>query len=807
MKKGQYQEEFLAGIVAAVALGIFVAVHCNLAPALPMVLLAIAVALSVYAIRREKAWAFMAILLAFFFLGSWRFLAADKLPANDISHFAGQQATIEGTLRDEVQEKEDGRGGWQYRYVLAVQRVRPQGSEVKPASGGLSVTAHQPKRSEKKEQPQIGDKVRVTGEVRVPHGYQNPGQLNTVQLLKNNGITALLSAGKRGIAVQHVDASPVKRWLVRIREHYRSSMEQVMPQEDAAAIFAMLFGGYNGINAELLQNFTATGIVHILSVSGSHISLLAAVMAYLGRLLHLPKGVTAVAVITVIALYSVLSGCVPPVIRSAIMGSLTFIALSLEREKDARHILLLTGLVMLLLSPSLLLHISFQLSYLATAGLLFLAPALHKFFLQHKLPEFIAGSFAITIAAQLATTPILLWYFNQISLSSVLANLIVVPILELMIVFGLFAGLVALLLPFLGSLIFAMDSLLLGIAAELTSLLAKLPGSQVYLPTMNVPASLLYYAILGFFLLPAEKKAFCLQKIWTQRCTCGIVIIAILGMTVIYSLLQPAKMSVHFVDVGQGDCVLVITPHGHALLFDTGGTRDNFDVGDRVTVPYLRHVGATKLDAVFLSHAHEDHAAGCAAVLKELQVGKVYTADEGRAAYAHSMKFSENEPLLQKLTVAQQGQVMQDDGVKIEVLFAPQKQDKSAAIGNECSNVYRVTYGTVSFLITGDLTKENEAELLAEGIQPQSTVLKAGHHGSETSSSDEFLAAVQPKFAVFCVGFGNQFGHPKPKILERYQEHHIKSYRTDCDGLILMQTDGKKLSIETFREEQRKYFS
>ena len=256
----------------------------------------------------------------------------------------------------------------------------------------------------------------------------------------------------------------------------------------------------------------------------------------------------------------------------------------------------------------------------------------------------------------------------------------------------------------------------------------------------------------------------------------------------------------HLLDVGQGDAALVITPGGHAFMFDTGGTRDgNFDIGAKVDVPYLLHYGVLKLDGVFLSHAHEDHAAGCGGILRKIPVAQVITADEGILDYARSMKLGDNDPLLHKFHTARQGERMTVDGVTIEVLFAPPLQEGDNKTGNEASNVYRVSYGKASFLFTGDLTKEKEAQLLAEGINPASSVLKIGHHGSDTSSSSEFLQAVKPQFGVFCVGADNSFGHPKPAVVQRFKEQGIKTLRTDENGAVVFYTDGERMRVETYQ--------
>ena len=267
----------------------------------------------------------------------------------------------------------------------------------------------------------------------------------------------------------------------------------------------------------------------------------------------------------------------------------------------------------------------------------------------------------------------------------------------------------------------------------------------------------------------------------------------------VWHITRPAEINVHFIDVGQGDAALVVTPHGHAMLFDTGGTRDAaFDVGARVDLPYLHHYGVRSVDYIFLSHAHEDHAAGAGAILSRMPVKHVYTADEGTAAYARSMRLGDDNPLLMKLSRAEEGQSITLDGVTVDVLYAPLYSDVEHTTGNEVSNVYRVRYGNASFLFTGDLVKEHEEKMLARGTDLHVTVLKVPHHGSDTSSSEAFVRAVNPLFAVFCVGADNAFGHPRPVVLERYEHIGARILQTSKDGAIVFRTDGKHLSVSTY---------
>lgn len=799
MKQGleyQVQESFLNGLLGLFALGILTASLLSLSVEILEILAFVAFLLSVAMLFKNCGYTWVGFCLLFLFLGAMRFQMAYQLPVSDISNFEGKTVMVTGRVREEpvIKEKPDGTSS--VRYIVDTEKVKVQGQE-KSVTGGISLYTFA---SKMEEVPtiRIGDKITASGKLRVPIRYNNPGQIDTVMLLRCQGITAQLSAGKQGVHAESVEGYGFLRKISEIRAYYLKSMEQVMPKEDAAAIFAMLFGGYAGIKEELVEAFTTTGIVHILSVSGSHISLLAATMAWLCGLFRLPLSVTSFMVIGSIAIYSVLAGCVPPVIRSAIMGGLTFMALAMGREKDARRILTLTGLGMLFVSPLLLFHISFQLSFSATAGLLYLGPMLREKL--EALPELIKGGLSITLAAQLSTLPFLAWYFNQVSISSLLSNITVVPIVELMIMLGLFGGIVGLIIPVLAKLVFVFDSLLLGVVYEMTRWMAKLPGSLVYMPTMSFGWSGIYYGLLVFLVQERSRQEALLQYIKERDRLIEVGACAIVLFFAGWQLTRSPEMAVHFIDVHQGNSALVVTPHGHGVMIDTGGVRENaFDIGTRVDMPYLLHYGIRSLDYILLTHAHEDHAAGAGSLLRRMPVGNVITAHEPLSDYAGSMGFQLNAPELKKLVQGKEGTHIELDGVSIDVIYAPAEAPKGvSSTGNELSNVYRITYGKASFLFTGDMIKEQEKILLEQGTELKSTVLQVGHHGSHTSSSEAFVQAVKPAWAVFSVGADNTFGHPRPEIVKRYQDAGSQICRTDHDGAVVFYTDGEHMRVEKY---------
>ena len=705
--------------------------------------------------------------IIFFIIGALRFYAVDNLPADDISKFEGQTLKIVGTIRDEPQIKIFPNDTTQQRFIVEVERAGKNS-----ASGAMILTSYY-KPDENLKPARIGDKISAEGKIKFITNYKNPGQIDTATRLKSDGITARMSASKGSVEIEQVEGSlwiKFLRLVAAIREHYRAAMAGVMSSDDAAAIFAMLFGGYAGLNPELVEEFVTTGIVNILSVSGSHMSMLAAATGTLCLMLKFPRWAKVFLGIFVIGTYTLLSGMLPQVVRSAVMGILVFIGTAAQYETVSARFLTLTALAMLINQPLLIFDISFQLSFTATAGLMYIAPRLR--ILMRELPRWVSTPAAMTISAQIASLPIVIWYFNQVSLSSVLANVFVMPLLEIVIVGGLLGGLIALVIPFFGKIFFVGEALIFGAGAELNKIFASLPFSAVQVPTLGIAAGAIYYLALIF-----------------RRAKILFLLIVLLAVNFFKA---GGDLEVSFVDVGQGDCCVVITPNRKCLIFDTGGVREKtFDIGGRVVIPYLKHSNIFAVDTIFLTHVHEDHSGGAGTIIRKMPVKEIITANEGKSEYA--AVFGISGKFLNNLRSGSTGEVFNIDNVTIEILYAPK-----VGSGNEISNVYKITYGDIKFLITGDLVTEIESDMLRENIDVSATVLKVGHHGSKTSSSEEFLRAVNPKVAVICVGYGNNFGHPRAEVLEKLEKINAKIYRTDLDGLIKFKTDGKILTVKKF---------
>lgn len=746
--------------------------------------------------RDKGRWLLAAIYLAWFAAGMLRIGWVSQLPTDSLQYRVGETVSIRGIVDEPPRVAAGTAGEWSVRYRVRVDSLTSAAASPLPQTvqGGVALTVRQdgpiPAAVD-------GDRVFVSGKLRALHFYQNPGQPDRRAALAAQGVDARLSTLPGSFRViRHSASDSLQGRLARWREHLRQKLLTAMPEPDAALIMGMLFGGYDGIDRQTVRDFAATGIVHILSVSGAHIALLAGAVFWLAGRLRLRQGWAAAIAAATLLGYGFLCGFSAPVIRSVIMGLITMAALALERRASAKRALALAVLAMLVYQPYNLFDISFQLSVGCTAGLLYLQPILLQW-LSSGLPKSVAQAMAATLSAQLAVIPFLAWYFGTFPVISLFANLLVAPLLEAVILLGLFATVLAGALEPMARLVFVGLSLLLGLGVELNRFLSRLPGGTLQLPAMGIAASAAYYAGLLWACGFTEKWGLSPLVFWRQArrhaCAYGAAGL-LLAFGLSWFILRSGPLQLHFIDVGQGDATLIITPNRRAILVDAGGAlgvQNDFDVGERVVVPYLRHVGVNQIDWLILTHNHQDHAGGAAAVAAFVGV---------RQALLH-----QEEPVPAAILRLQQAMQFRNlhspdelaeielDGVRMQLLQAGEAA--ASASENGRSTVVRLIYGRHQFLLTGDLEGESEKKLMQQS-QLTATVLKVGHHGGRKSSQAAFLQQVAPQYAVVSVGADNRFGHPAPETVQRIRQLPAMLLRTDQDGAVVFRSDGQVLSFQ-----------
>jgi competence protein ComEC len=515
-----------------------------------------------------------------------------------------------------------------------------------------------------------------------------------------------------------------------------------------------------------------------------------------------------------LTLYVLLVGADPPVARAAVMGGLYVLALRLGRQTEVRISLILAAVVMTAVSPGMLSDSGFQLSFAATAGLIWLVPPLEQA-AQRGLPRLVGSSapaatdllsqgLLITLAAQVVTLPLIALNFGRLSVVSLITNALILPVQPLVMMTG---GLTAL----AGSLWLP--------AGQVLGWLAWLPlawtvGAVEWMSSFSFAAldagklspwlAAAAYAVLAVLVWLTARGG---QPLAGSNATAGRLklrtstrlaliggVMAVLVAWLAVVSLPDGYLHVAFLDVGQGDAILITTPRGQQILIDGGPSETTLLWALDHHVPFWDR----SLDMVVNTHPEADHLAGLLAALERYQVNRVMVTDIG----GQSSLFTAWQTAL-----AQEGaavihagagmQIRTQDGMQMEVLH-PGDMPTDDRYNNH-SVVTRVVIGNVSFLLPGDIEADVERGLVAHLRQLTTTVLKVPHHGSNTSSSPAFLGATRPQLAVISVGEGNRFGQPAPEVVQRYASFGIPLLRTDEAGTIEFITDGKRLWVKTER--------
>jgi competence protein ComEC len=606
--------------------------------------------------------------------------------------------------------------------------------------------------------PPLTEGQRIAAPLRLSRatGFRNPGTYDSAAQLARDGIYVV--ATTRADAVTPLD-DPGPPWPVRARRESVAAIGRALPPTSSALLAGLLLGDRSELPRDIDDAFRRAGVYHVLAVSGFNVGILAASVWALCRLLRLPHRPSAVTAIVVVIGFALVVGPEPSVLRAVVMAVLVLVASLLDRDASVINSLSLAAVAILAVRPNDLFDPGFQLSFAATLGIV-ITP----------LPRgAILGALAVSAAAQLAVLPISLTHFNQLSTIGLVANLGVVPLAAVATVGGLVAVGLSFLSEALAAVVFdAVWPVLLALR-WIVALAARVPGAVVYLPAPGWPAVTCYVGGLASLLVwhGAGDRDGRGPRAWLLL---GGALLALAIGFAAWPLLRPAdgRLRLTVLDVGQGDAIVVEMPDGRALVVDAGsGGPMRLDTGERVVAPFLWNRGIRRLAGLAVTHDDSDHAGGAGAIRR------LFAIDEEWAAL--------NPPAPHRF-----------GGAGLAAL-PPTATD--AGRRNEAALVLRIDMGLASFLLTSDIGVPRERELAASGARLDSMVLKVAHHGSRSSTSAEFLHAVNPRLAAISVGARNAYGHPDAGVVARLSGVGAQVYRTDRDGALIFETDGRVLTV------------
>jgi competence protein ComEC len=558
---------------------------------------------------------------------------------------------------------------------------------------------------------------------------------------------------------------------------------------DAPLVRALLIADMRAIPPEVRDRFAAAGIVHILSISGLHVAIIAGSMLLAFEAVRMPRARARWAAFGVTAVYVAAIGAPPPALRSAAMLGVGTLSRSLDRPVSPWAVLALGALIPLY-DPHVVTDIGWQLSVAGFAALI-AAGIWAKRHVPHDVRGWrrtVARDLAVSILATVVTAPIVAWAFGRLSLIAPVTNLVaspVIAVLQPMLFLALATGPMHGVAGFIAQAAHPLLYALNGIAG----VGAAIPFGSVHVaPSLAVTAACAVAA--GALLVAAAARPYLAMR--------ALIIAALAATTAIWWVAAPAGSGLaelHVIDVGQGDAVAVRTPRGRWILVDAGRTWNGGDAGRSIVVPYLRRFGGD-LALFVLTHPHADHVGGAATILRAL-----HPAAYRDAAFAGgSTSYRQSLAVASALGIAwarvHPGDSLSIDGVSVTFLAPDSAWTAALHDPNLASTIALVQYGHVRFLLTGDAETPEELWLLAHAARDlHADVLKVGHHGSSTSSSAAFLDAVNPRVALVSVGAGNSYGHPSGAVMRDLIDRGVTVLRTDQLGSIIVRTDGRRLTV------------
>ena len=643
-----------------------------------------------------------------------------------------------------------------------------------------------------------GEVLEIEGEFRKVDTARNYKGFNYRNYLKQFKIHGIITARN----VNYIKTSKDIYFFNGImKKKIISKINMLYEEENANFLKGILIGDSKNISKELKENFRDSSISHILAISGLHISYISAGGKEILSLFIKSKKKKNILLILFLIFFAFFTGGSPSCVRACIMNIMFLISELVYRKNNFYRSFLSALVILLFINPFNIYSIGMWLSFLGTLGIVLYSNLISKI-IYKKIKKFknIIILFANSFSAQIMILPMMIYHFNTVSFTFYIPNIFVSYLIGPILILGYLSIFFPIPISFILSKIEALLIKILFIVAKLCS---KIPFSKIYLKTPNLCLLFIYYGISFYLINSFQKKKFYYLKLFysfhfpKEKIKKYVLIIFIIIFMMNFNV--DKRLKVYFVDVGQGDCCLIKTPNNKTIVIDGG---EDFD--GKIVLPYLLDRGMTKIDYMIISHFDSDHVGGLLTVMEELKVGQVVISKQGE----NSENFRKFKEIVKdkkiRLEVADKENRLQiEKNLYFDILWPNNEKLISENSLNNNSIVCKFCYKDFSILFTGDIEEIAEKQILLEykdNLQKlNATILKVGHHGSKTSSTQEFMEAVKPKIALIGVGGNNKFGHPNDGVIERLENLGTKIYRTDQMGEISIMLNSKgKIKVKKF---------
>lgn len=673
-----------------------------------------------------------------------------------------------------------------------------------------------------------GRKISCTGSFEAFEGELNPGQFDANAYYKNEGYTGILDAKDIRIVKEEESFSPdiyLHRLNLAISEKYK----KILGDKNAGSLSAMVLGDKTSLDEEIKELYQENSISHLLSISGLHISLLGGAVFLFLRRLKVSFSFPLITSSIILIIYGAFTGFSVSTSRAIVMMSVLFISFVIGKSYDLPSGLALAALILIVMNHRVIYQSGFLLSFFAVIGIFYIMPELLYIFkvdIYHKrgiikVLHLLLASIISSISILLATLPIVLNNFYEVSLIGIILNIIVIPLMSLVVITGLLGGFVALVSETMGSFLLGITHYILNLYTLFCRLGDRLTFLRLIIGKPDKWQIVLYYLILVivFYLLALKRRENKLESLKNNlsegyNTSKRIVVTGLMTFTSFLIIAyKPREFSINMLDIGQGDCFVVNDGNNDIYISDCGSTTVQ-NVGKTRLLPFLKSKGWGKVDTIFISHMDKDHVNGVNDLLKcaEITIDRIIISASYKSDKLNCAELEELKELAKmrdiKLFYMKKGDEIVGKDISFICIYPTGEEDIKDQ--NEASIVMRMDYKGLSMLFTGDIAGSTEEKIIDSTGKDilDCDILKVCHHGSKNSSTDDFLKKVSPKLYLISCGLMNRYGHPHRDALSRMTGEGGRILRTDhMGGTQIKLADGKLIIIKAGKNLTGKRFS
>ena len=618
---------------------------------------------------------------------------------------------------------------------------------------------------------EYGDLIEIKGEYSAPEVARNYKGFDYSQYLKTLNIYGTIKVEESKI-INKNQLSPILISINNIKEKMIDNANRNMPKRTANLLLGILIGERDNIQEDIIESFRTANLSHILAVSGAHTSYIILGITYLISKSKTPKRIGYIITIINLLIFIIITGASYSVVRACIMAIVVIGAKICYRKENFFTSICISLIIILIQNPFAINDIGLKLSFMGTAGIVIFNKSITNFFIKLKIKQKIAEALSVTFSAQLMIMPITILNFNTISLTFFISNILASPLLGIIIIFGFISIFISSILNPISKILFLILHIFLELLILVSKVTEKIPGSSILVKTPNILFAIVYYILILFFnyffvikqnpTRRFHKKIIKIITIKNIKNTVKVIVVVFLIMlllTRIVRIINPT-LKIYFIDVGQGDSTLIVTPKNKKILIDGGEGKTN------VLFQYLLDRRINKIDYIIISHFDSDHCNGLIEIIEKMRVENIVMSKQSKESEEYK-KILEiiKQKNIKVSSVKAEDKIIIEKNLYTKILNPAEKFEFQDLNNNAI--VAKLVYKNFSMLFTGDIEKAEENLAKKYKNELKSTILKVAHHGSKTSTSEEFLKYVEPQIALIGVGENNKFGHPNQITIEK----------------------------------------